>query len=429
MRIVIVGASFAGIHTALQIRRKDPQAEILLIEKDEVGFIPGSVSLLLQEKATSLTEVNWIDAKQLEENDIRLICGFCTGMTGEQEIKLADGQTITFDKLVIATGSGQSSRYIKEKPTQVYSIKSRKDADELLKALPQLQKIAIIGAGQVGLELAEGLVLKQKEVHLFESQPSILYRYLDEEMSLPVVETMQKRGVHLHLNTMITGITEEKNVILRQADGGAHEFDALILANSTRPDNHIWQDTLRLNDDDTVWVDEHLETSVKDVYAVGDAIQVSFKPTGEKMYVSLVNNAMRTAEIVAENILGNTIKDEGTLRTIGNQIFGYYIGSTGLTETEGIFYPGSFYTVVVEAPLTAIRPSVKLKAKLLFDQDTDQIIGAQLLSQGSVFDWLNGCSQAITGKLTRAQLSTQEFFFHPEFRFPETIFTKLGEQL
>ena len=285
------------------------------------------------------------------------------------------------------------------------------------------KKIAIIGAGQAGIEIAEGLASGKTQIHLYESRKSILFRYLDPEMTEPLVKEMKNQGISLFLEEQVVSLSENETAIV-ETERRRENYDLVLLANHSRPNNQMWEEQLTLNDDGTIWVDDYLQTSQKDVYAIGDAIQVTFRPTNEKMYVSLVNNAVRTARNVSKTISGSATKDQGTYRPVGNQWFGYFLGSVGMTEEESIFYPQKIETGYAEYKLAAINQS-KVKVKFLFDSEK-KILGAQLQSRKEMFHLLDQLTIAVEEGWTLEQLEEHELFFQPEYRVPNMVWSKVA---
>ncbi|OTP11220.1 hypothetical protein A5844_001354 [Enterococcus sp. 10A9_DIV0425] len=422
MRVVIIGGSFAGIQTAVSLRRECPASEIVLLEKQErVGFIPSSVNLFLKGKLHNEEECYWITKEQLINDhhiEVRTSTEVVSLNGDSKQVQLKNGEALFFDYLVIATGSNQQFSGNTIVNESIRRIKDQTGTEALYQKIVESKKIAVVGGGQVGLELVEGLSDGTKEVHLYESQPTLLFRYFDPEMVVPLVNELKKHRVSLFLNEQVQQITEDEPVQL-VTEQRKDTYDLILLANHTKPDNHIWEDHLRLNDDGTIWVNDYLQTSHPAIFAIGDAIQVSFRPTDEKMYVSLVNNAIRTANIASKNISGTPTKDLGTYRPIGNRWFGYFFGSVGLTEEESIFYPHKIMKYFFTTRASAMNQEV-VKIKILCDEK-GQLIGAQCYSKATNFHFLDQLTFAIEEGWTLAQLEAHELFFQPEFRTPVSL--------
>ncbi len=369
MNIVIVGGSFAGIHAAIYLRQLIPTSEIYLIEKQsKLGWIPSGFNLIVKGKVTSEKQLSWITKEELiDRYRIHVYTEKTVIGLEEKKVILAGGDKLDFDRLILATGSNQNFRNVPAEARFIHSVKKIQNIASLQQKIMDAKKIAIIGAGQAGIEIAEGLASGKTQIHLYESRKSILFRYLDPEMTEPLVKEMKNQGISLFLEEQVVSLSENETAVV-ETERRRENYDLVLLANHSRPDNQMWEEQLTLNDDGTIWVDDYLQTSQKDVYAIGDAIQVTFRPTNEKMYVSLVNNAVRTARNVSKTISGSATKDQGTYRPVGNQWFGYFLGSVGMTEEESIFYPQKIETGYAEYKLAAINQS-KVKIKFLFDSE------------------------------------------------------------
>lgn len=419
MRVIIVGGSFGGVQAALDIKRIEPETEVLLIEKQpELGFVPGSLALILKRKAASLDELYWVTQAKLEKLGIQVKTGVsCTGLLPEDHIRLSTGEKLCFDRLVIATGSQQSFQQNKTRSGRIKTCKNKQDVTEIVAQLDELTSVAIIGGGHVGLELADALSQTKKQVHLFESDSMVMGHYFDAEMLQPLETAIRQSTVNLYTETFVDEVKEmdEGKVTLFFNETNL-EVDLVLLANSTRPDNHIWQDLDR-DDDGTLKVNEYLQTSHPNIYAIGDAIKVKFQLTDEKIYISLVANAIRTAKIASQTITGTLTSDPGTVRVSGNQWFGYFVGSVGLLEKEALLYPERIRIKQLELP-AAVVSQEKINVKVIWNAETACLLGAQLVSKQLDFALLDQFASAIQQQQTIHEFMLLERFFHPAFRFP-----------
>lgn len=428
MRVIIVGGSFGGVQAALSIKKAAPKTEVLLIEKQtELGFVPGSLALILQGKAASIDELRWVTRSELEKQGIQVKTGVsCTGLMTENQISLSTGEKLRFDRLVIATGSQQTFQQEPTRFSRIKTCKTEEDVKEILALFDEVSKIAIVGGGHVGLELADALTKSNKQIHLFESDSMLMGRYFDEEMIQPLEKAMIQSSVHLHKGTFIDAMEEIGGDKARLHFNETElDVDLVLLANSTRPDNQIWRQLAR-NDDGTLKVNEYLQTSNPKVYAVGDTIKVKFRLTGEKMYLSLVNNAIRTAKVASQNITGAVGEDPGTVRISGNHWFGYSVGSVGLLEKEVLLYPEKVEIKHIEIPEATILKE-KMKVKVIWNAETSVLLGAQMISKRTDFSLFDQLALAIQQQQTINEFTSNERFFHPAFRFPSLDFSDLGE--
>ena len=161
MRVVIVGGSFAGIHTAMALRKHCPDSEIILIEKQaKIGFIPSGINLLLKKEITEEKQLYWMTKEKMEafyNVDVRINTEVASLGTTTNTLILQNGGQLTFDHLVIATGSNQQFKTISTESELIRSVRDAHLKEPLEEKIAQAQKVAIVGAGQVGIELAEWL--------------------------------------------------------------------------------------------------------------------------------------------------------------------------------------------------------------------------------------------------------------------------------
>jgi NADPH-dependent 2,4-dienoyl-CoA reductase/sulfur reductase-like enzyme len=324
---------------------------------------------------------------------------------------------IAYDKLIIATGSSQVSQKIRGSESEhVLTYKWRDEATETLNKIDASQHVTIIGGGQVGIEMADLLRQKGKQVALVENMDYVLFKYFDKEMIQPIQTKMRAVGVNLYLNQTVSSIDENKNNINVQLSHEKIASDTAILAVNVRPDLQFLDQHIQLHMDHTIAVDEYLQTSVQDVFAVGDVVQLSFGAAErESFYGPLVNNAARTGVTVANNLLQPTMSFNGSLRTIGTYVFGYYIASTGMTESESAF---SHYKVDVKkqtVPINSLPDAPTITLKYVYEKESQVLLGAQLFSKANVLEKINTLALAIQTKQTFEELKQKEFFFHPAF--------------
>lgn len=423
MKVVIIGASFAGVTAALETRKQHPKAEIILLEKQsQLGYIPNGLHLYLANQISSLDQAYFMTEKELKDSQIDLLLeSVVVHVDSAQKFvryrKQNEEWEIAYDKLIIATGSSQVSQKIRGSESEhVLTYKWRDKATETLNKIDASQHVTIIGGGQVGIEMADLLRQKGKQVALVENMDYVLFKYFDKEMIQPIQTKMRAVGVNLYLNQTVSSIDENKNNINVQLSHEKITSDAAILAVNVRPDLQFLDQHIQLHMDYTIVVDEYLQTSVQDVFAVGDVVQLSFGAAErESFYGPLVNNAARTGVTVANNLLQPTMSFNGSLRTIGTYVFGYYIASTGMTESESAF---SHYKVDVKkqtVPINSLPDAPTITLKYVYEKESQVLLGAQLFSKANVLEKINTLALAIQTKQTLEELKQKEFFFHPAF--------------
>lgn len=423
MKVVIIGASFAGVAAALEVRKKYFDAEIILLEKQStLGYIPNGLHLYWENKISDLDAAYFITKEQLEKQDIH-----CCLEASVEKIHTVHKSVdyiydekeamITYDKLIIATGSSQLSQKISGSDGEsVLKYKRHHEAKAALAKIKESQSVAIIGAGQVGVEAADLLSQQQKQVTLIESMDYVLFKYFDKDMIQPLQQKMLEKGIDLRLNKTVSSIEAEADQQATIRFGNeAVTSDTVILGVNVRPDLHFLDEHIKLHMDQTIAVDRYMRTSVEDVFAVGDCIQLTFGEDDETVYIPLVNNAVRTGVVAAANLIQPEMAFKGSLRTIGTSIFGYYIASTGITEAESLFTGQTVKAYRQEVRLTSLPVSDTVTIKWIYDETSHVLLGAQMISTSNVLEKINTLALAIQTKQTLEDLQQKDYFFHPAY--------------
>lgn len=423
MKVVIIGASFAGVAAALEVRKKQSDAEIILLEKQStLGYIPNGLHLYWENRIADLDAAYFITKEQLEKQNIRCYLEAAVGKidTVRKIVNYLfheEEASITYDKLIIATGSSQLSQKISGSDGEnVLKYKRHSEAEEALAKVDASKSVTIIGAGQVGVEAADLLSKQEKKVTLIENMDYVLFKYFDKEMIQPLQRKMLEQGIDLRLNQTVSAIEAEAGQTATVRFGNERvTSDAVILGVNVRPDLHFLDEHIRLHMDHTIAVDRYMRTSVEDVFAVGDCIQLAYGEEEETVYIPLVNNAVRTGIVAAANLVQPKMAFKGSLRTIGTFIFGYYIASTGMTEAESVFTGQKVKIYRQEVQLTSLPTSATVTIKWVYDATSHVLLGAQMISTSDILEKINTLALAIQTKQTLEDLQQKDYFFHPSF--------------
>lgn len=423
MKVVIIGASFAGVAAALEVRKNNSDAEIILLEKQSsLGYIPNGLHLYWENKIADLDDAYFITKEKLEKQKIH--CYLETSVEKVHTIQKSvycfykgQDEIVTYDRLIIAAGSSQLSQKISGSDgDHVLKYKRHHEAEEALAKIEASHSVTIIGAGQVGVEAADLLSKQQKKVTLIENMDYVLFKYFDKEMIQPLQQKMLEQGIDLRLNQTVSAIEAEADQTATIRFGNEKvTSDAVILGVNVRPDLHFLDEHIKLHMDQTIAVDRYMRTSVEDVFAVGDCIQLAYGEDDETVYIPLVNNAVRTGIVAAANLLQPKMAFKGSLRTIGTFIFGYYIASTGMTEAESVFTGQSVKTYRQEVRLTSLPTSDTVTIKWVYDATSHVLLGAQMISTSNMLEKINTLALAIQTKQTLEDLQQKDYFFHPSF--------------
>lgn len=321
---------------------------------------------------------------------------------------------LVYDKLIIAAGSRQlSDKIIGGKEESVLKYKWYEQAQAALDKIKQSKKVVIIGGGQVGVEAADLLTTQGKQVTLIESMDYVLFKYFDEDMIQPITQKMIERGIDLRLGETVSSVTiDSHNNALVSLGEGTVTSDAVIMSVNVRPNLDFLNSEIKLNSDSTIAVDRFLRTSAKDVFAVGDCIQLS-GPEEDMVYIPLINNAVRTGIVAASNLIESTTQFKGSLRTIGTTVFNQYIASTGMTEADSLFTDRTVQCCREDVHLSSLPDAVTAHLKWIYDSNTRELLGAQIVSSANILEKINTLALAIQTKQTIDDLQQKDYFFHP----------------
>ncbi len=392
MKHIIIGGVAGGATAAARIRRADEFAEIILIERGKnisyancglpyyIGdVIPDRDQLFLQTPKSFGGRFN-IDVR-VQHEVIKL-----NPEKKTIKVRTIDGveYTESYDKLLLSPGANPlipPLKGIKEKG--IFVLRNVVDTDRIKSYIRthEIKKAVVIGAGFIGLEMAENLHHLGAEVSIVEMQRQVMSP-VDFSIASHVHEHLSQQGVNLYLNNVVTGFEKKSNGLdILFKNGNKLEADIIILSIGVRPETKLAVEAnLKIGEAGGIWVDEHLETSVKDIYAVGDAIEYPHPLTGRPWLNYLANPANRQGRIVADNmVFGNKIFYEGAIGTSIAKVFDITVGSTGLPSKRlrkmGIPYESS---ITHSGSHAGYYPdSLPVSFKLTFDPKSGKLYGAQ----------------------------------------------------
>lgn len=352
-----------------------------------------------------------------------------------KNVKLADGTQLKYEKLIITTGSKPFIPPIKG--CGLSGVLSFKTEDDLLalkdftKEKEGLKHAVIIGAGAIGIELAQALRVANIEVTLIDMEKSILPSLIDPEMAELPVENLIKKGIHIILGAKVTELSGSEYVEHVKLDSGkVIRFDGLdectaggdnklnrivVFSVEMTPDIPFIKDKKLKTGKGGICVNEKMETNIKDVYACGDCVEFKSGITGKIIPGKLASNAVPMAKVLARNLLGEEYEYPGFFNGAATKVYDYFIGGTGLTEAEA--KKSGFKTVVGYAELTTQFPIMpeakKLRIKLVANSKSGVIIGGQIVSGEPVTGTIDLLTYAIQNKSTIKNLAKLSYSAQP----------------
>ena len=437
MKIIIVGGVAGGMSAATRLRRLMEDAEITIFEKGPFvsfancglpyyvsGEIANRDSLLVQTPESLRARFNL---------DVRPFHEVVQISPEEHNVTVRhDGQEFTesYDKLILSPGAKPFVPAIEglAEAKNAYTLRNVPDLDEIMAALDNHPKEAVvIGAGFIGLEMAENLAKRGLQVTIVEKAPHVLPP-LDQEMAAFVQAELLANGVRVITSQSATRFEDQGKVILLE-NGQKITSDLTILSVGVEPENGLAQAAgIELGLRGGILVDEHYETSQKDIFAVGDAIVVKQEITGQDALISLASPANRQGRQVADVIAGLGRTNKGSIGTAIVRAFDMTAASTGLSERILSMNQLPYKVLHVSGKDHAgyYPGATDMTLKLLFDPTTGKIYGAQGVGKKGVDKRIDILATAIKGNLTVFDLPELEFTYAPPFGSAKDPVNMLG---
>ena len=430
MKYAIIGGVAGGATAAARLRRIDEQAEIILLEKGKyisyancglpyyIGGVIAEREKLLVQTPASFGKRFRIDVRV--ENEVIAIDPEKKTLT----IRKADGKEYeeTYDKLLLSPGANPVKPPLEGIDSEgIFTLRNVEDTDRIKAYITdkQVKRAVVVGAGFIGLEMAENLHHAGVAVSVVEMGNQVMAP-IDFSMAAPIHQHLIEKGVSLYLEEGVTRFrrTEEEITVFLKS-GKTIPADMVLLSIGVRPATALAQQAgLELGETGGIRVDEHLETSVKDIYAVGDAIEYPHPLTGKPWLNYLANPANRQGRIVADNMaLGNTTSYEEAIGTSIAKVFDMTVASTGLAAKRlkqwGMEYQSS---VTHSASHAGYYPdALPLTLKLTFHPKTGKLYGAQCIGYEGVDKRIDQIAGLIKHGGTVYDLMETEHTYAPPF--------------
>ena len=424
MKVVIIGGVAGGMSAAARLRRLDENAEITVYEMSEhVSYancgLPYFVSDVISKRDNLLLqtpEALW-NRFRIKANVQSMVTSINRAAQTVTVKNLASGEIFedSYDKLVISTGA-RPRRLDVPGIERAMWLRNVTDADAVKQALQTVQNksVAILGAGFIGIELAENIAHMGIDVTIIQRSNSILGQF-DPEMVQPLHDKLLKHGVKIELNVQAAKITDTHVVL---TDGRKIDAGLVFTAAGVDPDNSLAREAgLKIGETGGLWVDDQQRTSDPNIFAAGDAVEKNGVLTGEQTLIPLANLANRHGRLVADVIAGREVRAHAAVGTVILGAFGTAVGITGLSE-KAAKKAGIAHQIIHIHPNNhaGYYPgSKRLSMKVLFDPATGKILGAQANGEDGVDKRIDVIATAMHGGLTIEDLMDLELAYAPQF--------------
>lgn len=430
MKLVIVGGVAGGASAAARARRLSEDAEILLLERGpEISFANCGMPYFISGEITDRGKLLLVTPARMQE---RFRVEARTGSSVEaidpakktvrvREVATGREYDEPYDKLILAPGASPLRPPLPgiELPG-VFTLRNLQDMDHIHQQLDaaKAKQAVVIGAGFIGLELVEGFTRRGISVTVVEMQDQVLPP-LDPEMTTPLVEHLAAKGV-----TVLTGETAQS---LEASDGGLAvtlksgrrlSAQTVIMAVGVRPESRLAVEAgLKVGPRGGICVNDRMQTSDADIYAVGDAIEVIDFVTGRTAQMPLAGPANRQGRIAADQVFGRDSRYRGTQGTSIVRVFERTAAITGASE-KSLRLAGREYRKVYVHPANhaGYYPGAQaMSLKLLLDPQDGRVLGAQAVGGAGVDKRIDILAVAIQAKMTVFDLEEMELAYSPQY--------------
>lgn len=430
--IVIIGGTACGPKTAARARRCDPHARITLIERrgnlsTATCGLPYFISGVIQKRSEmvarevdyfrnvfDMTVLTGTEALSIDRN---------AHTVSVRDLASGEESAIAYDKLVLATGAKPTVFDWEGKDlTGIFTLSDIPDADGIRKMLikDRSETAVIVGAGLIGLEMAEALAERGLEVTVIEARDRVFPAMLDPEISAQLKKNMESEDIQVYCNAPATGFLGDENGHVRAVLAGGMELpaDIVLLALGVKPETALAKNAgLTIGQRGGITVDEHMRTSDPDIYAGGDCVEVKHRVTGEMILAALGSTANKHGRIIGTNVTGGDLTFPGVLGTAIVKVFDFNAGHTGLNEEQARKAGYDVVTALVPANEHAsYYPGAReLTLKLIADRANGRILGGQGVGQGDIAKRIDVLVTAISRGATVDDLADLDLAYAPPF--------------
>ena len=428
MKVVIVGGVAGGASAAARLRRLDESAEIIMFERGEyISFANCGLPYYIGGEITKKSALTLQTPQSFNARfnvDVRVNSEVTSidpkAKTVTVRSKDRGEYTESYDKLILSPGAAPIRPPMEGADNaRVFTLRNIPDTIKIREYVEEEfpASAVVVGGGYIGVEMAENLKNAGVAVTIVELADHVIAP-LDYDMACDVHRYLKEKGVGLILKNGVQAIKEECGKLKLTLSDGEIETDMVIMAVGVRPDTALAKDAgLELNKRGAIVVNEHMLTSDPDIYAVGDAVEVTDFVTGEKAYIPLAGPANKQGRIAADNICGIPTTYKNTLGSAVLKIFDMTVATTGVNEraakAAGLDYD-KVYTYS-NSHASYYPGSTGMSIKTLYEKGTGKILGAQIVGFDGVDKRCDVLATAIRAGMTAKDLTELELCYAPPF--------------
>lgn len=447
-KIVVIGANHAGtacINTMLDNFGNENEV-VVFDQNSNISFLGCGMALWIGKQIDGPEGLFYSDKEKLEAKGAKVYMEspvLSADYDKKEVTALVNGQEHleSYDKLIFATGSQpiippikgveivEGNREFKATLENVQFVKLYQNSAEVIEKLKNnkgINRVAVVGAGYIGVELAEAFERLGKEVILIDVADTCLAGYYDRELSDLMSKNLADHGIKLAYGQTVQAVEGEGKVERIVTDKETFDVDMVIMAVGFRPNTALGAGKIELFRNGAFLVDKKQETSIPGVYAVGDCATIYDNALDEMSYIALASNAVRSGIVGAYNATGHELEGIGVQGSNGINIYDLKMVSTGLTLEKA---KSAGYNAVetgfndLQKPEFIKHDNHEVAIRIVFDKDTRVILGAQMASHEDISMGIHLFSLAIQEKVTIDKLALTDIFFLPHFNKPYNYIT------
>jgi len=421
--VLVIGSSAAGLVAAVTAKTVNPEKDVTVIRMEEKTLVPCGIPYVFASVQSTNNNILPSD-KMFDSAGVNLKIGKAVSISRKDKVcKLEDGNEISYDKLVLATGSSPAiPKWLHGAELEnVFTVpKNKVYLDEMQEKLKVCKKVVTIGAGFIGVELSDELTKAGKDVTLVEKLPHILGLAFDQDIAIEAEELIKKRGVKIRTGIGVKEITGDKKVTgVLLENGETIETDAVVLSIGYKPNTELARDAgLPISELGFIRVDEYMRTEDPAIFAVGDCAEKRDFVTRKPNAVMLASTACAEARTAGINLFKLSVVKtfSGTISIFATAIGDTGFGVAGLTETKAIEEGFDIVTGVFEGmdkhPGT-LPGTHKQMVKLIVGKESNIILGGEVVGGLSVGELTNIIGFIIQNRMDINSILTAQIGTHP----------------
>jgi len=425
--LVVVGGSAAGMAAAAKAKRVDKSLNVIVFERSRyVSYAPCGIPYFFEGLVKSIDDLVYYTPEYFRKErgiDVRnrhLVTEIDKSGKTVTAIDLDSGREVKveYDKLILATGGLSAKPPIDGIDLDgIHTLRILEDGERLYNESKDAETIGIVGAGYIGLEMAEAFRKLGKKVIMLEMLDHVMPTF-DSEPAKPIEDELIRNGVELHLNEKVLAFDGKDRVKEIITEKNSYRVDIVLLSVGVKPNIEFAKRLgLEIGVTGAIKVDKSMHTSEEGIYAAGDNVETVNLVTGKPTYAPLAPAANKMGRVAGENAAGGKAYFPGVVGTAITKVFNLEIGKTGLSYREAINNSfNAVYIDITHGSRSHYYPgSSRINLRLIADKDSHRVLGLQITGEEGVLARVNTIAAVLTAGLKTEDLKMLDLAYAPPF--------------